>query len=111
MELQNQDRFNDVVSRIFEALSNAFPLPVDIDAKSLGFTTGDAYKVVNHVQIPSDAMEAYVFVSSCVQWLEAADYLSTSKNYPATSKNVVLTEKGLQLISTSPMSLLRGNYS
>lgn len=113
MELQNRDRFNSVVNGIFESLAAAFPMPIDVDAHLLGLVKGPAYKIVNHSQIPANEVEfeVYEFVTSCVEWLESADYLRASKHYSSLSKNVLLTEKGLQLLNASPISLLRGNYT
>lgn len=110
MELINKNRFNETVTHIFEALSIAFPLPIDIDAETLGLASGPAYKVVNYSQVPTDEMDAYLFVIACVEWLESSDYLRSSKIYPSSAENVVLTEKGIDLLGAKPMSLLRGNY-
>ncbi|MGP5469978.1 hypothetical protein ACTXNP_27305 [Pseudomonas helleri] len=111
MELQNQDRFNDVVDRVFEAISSAFPLPINIDAVSLGIATNTAYVVEGFEQIATDDLDTHLFVVASVRWLESAGYLDTNNVAETYVTGVIFTEKGLQLVGASPISLLRGNYS
>lgn len=110
MELQNHDRFNDVVDRVFVALSAEFPLPIDIDAFSLGLAEGPAYKTVDFDEVETEYLDEHIFVARCIQWLNSAGYLSANKLHYSFTTGVVFTEKGLQLVDAAPSSLHRSSY-
>ena len=111
MELQNENRFNDVVDRVFEALSSAFPSRITVDAISLGLATQAAYVIEDFEEVATNDLDNHLFVVASVRWLQTAGYLDAENVANSYASGVIFTEKGLQLVGASPMSLLRGNYS
>jgi len=107
MELKNAAEFDRVVTRVLEALADAFPRPIDLRFEDLGLVDGPAQVALNDVYNQTTDTEhrpQHVFAALCVRFLESEKYVSGTV-HSDWAVGVVLTAKGLDLIGGPPNSL------
>lgn len=106
MTASNIERFDEITGLIFAALYKSFPVPTELSPMQLvGANLREPAKD-GLGTIQND--NAFFFVS-CLEWLQAADYLVIGTSYEGgTYLDCVLTAKGLEVLKAVPESLQQG---
>lgn len=112
MKLKQSEKFENVATKIFSRLLEAFPEPIVFYAMDIGIfdeppegsveTIGSIPVLLHRKSGPEQ-----IFVSHCIEWLASEKYLTaTHKEFDIFGK-VVLTEKGLMILNAIPQCLNR----
>jgi len=106
MDLKNAAEFDRVVTRVFSALADAFPQPIDLRFDELGLVDGPSYVETDTYgrTTATEYSPQHVFAAQCVRFLESEKYVSGTV-HSDWAVSVLLTAKGLDLIGGPPSSL------
>ncbi|MEG1626214.1 hypothetical protein [Pseudomonas sp.] len=102
--------FDHVTGKVFHHLLASFPVPVTLNAHSVGlqatYEAASGWDGSGHVPASPDE----IHFDSCVHWLAGEGYIRTSSSTIASFEGTVLTLRGLNVVSGVPSSLTAEHY-
>ncbi|MBJ9716426.1 hypothetical protein [Burkholderia gladioli] len=103
--MENIQKFDDLVARIFARLYQAFPVKINLTLADFGFDNSTVTPTSGFITIAYKDAENAKFFFDTVDWLNAAGYINMMADPHTPGRYAVLSSKGLEVLKATPASL------